>query len=225
LATDLCRFREPCASSIPQCLPSHQDARRRTLSAYSESVASFSPTRSLRIDEITFWSSRTSVAIKKCRNTIEEMVTFAKRTHTGACLDKCTQIDRFGGMTWQLLLTETYSRSPTFLGSLLGPAAPYPSDASKSARLPVWAILKPSPPSPSSSCEPGEPSPRRGSCLTLARRLSLILTHLTSITVCGGTTNRQISSNFHRLCLAMHFMSNVVMSEEAVVVRPGALGR
>src|SRR5438874_1000972 len=33
LATDLCRLREPCASSIPQYLPCHQDARRRTLLA------------------------------------------------------------------------------------------------------------------------------------------------------------------------------------------------
>src|ERR1700722_12273341 len=30
-------------------------------------------------------------------------------------------------MVWQPLLTKTYSRSPTLLGSLLGSAAPYPS--------------------------------------------------------------------------------------------------
>lgn len=38
-------------------------------------------------------------------------------------------------------------------------------------------------------------------------------TLLTGITVCDRTTNQQISSNFHQLCLTVHFMSNVVMPE------------
>jgi len=80
-------------------------------------------------------------------------------------------------MTWQLLLTETYSRSPTLLGSLLGPAAPPVMRVNRRA-YPFGRYKNPSPPSPSCSREPGEPSSRRGSCLTLARRPSLIFTHL-----------------------------------------------